>query len=145
MRKAEYHGDALTTNVSGCVTFKGEDHPEEDRKRAHQAQQREYLLRQMEEKKQKKEMEKKMDMLYDKQRIAVMEEVNRNQHQFAMQNLAVAQKQMDDNLQNDADRKQREHDWKMADQARDRAEVAWNNATELRKTEAKSFAEKLLK
>ena len=98
MRKAEYHGDALRKDISGCVTFAGEDHPEDARRKAHVAEQREYLLKQIEEKKQKKEMEKKMDMLYDKQRLAVMDEVNRNQHQFAMQNLAVSQKQMDDNL-----------------------------------------------
>ena len=98
----------------------------------------------MEEKKQKKEMEKKMDMLYDKQRLAIADQVNRNNVTFQLQNLAVAQKTMDENLQNDADRKQRELEKKLADQARDRAELDWTNRTELKVTCAKSFADKLL-
>ena len=78
MRKADYFPPTVEKNVSGCVAFTGEDHEEEDRKRAQAAEQRLYLLQQMEENRAKKELEKKQNMLYDKQRIAINDQVNRN-------------------------------------------------------------------
>ena len=59
MRKADYFPASVTTNVSGCVGFLGEDHEEEDRKRQQAAEQKAYLLQQMEENRAKKELEKK--------------------------------------------------------------------------------------
>ena len=44
MRKADYFPPTVEKNVSGCVAFTGEDHEEEDRKRAQAAEQRLYLL-----------------------------------------------------------------------------------------------------
>ena len=45
---------------------------------------------QMEENKAKKTMEKKQDMLYDMQRIAMTEQVNKNNIEFQLRNRAVA-------------------------------------------------------
>ena len=59
MRKADYFEPAVKPQVSGCVFFRGEDHEEEERKKAHQLEQKNYLLRQMEENKQKKALEKR--------------------------------------------------------------------------------------
>jgi hypothetical protein len=59
MRKADYFPASVTTNSSGCVGFRGEDHEEEDRKRQQAAEQKAYLLQQMEENKAKKDLEKK--------------------------------------------------------------------------------------
>ena len=82
MRKADYFRDGKVNHVSGCVAFRGEDHEEEDRKRQHIMEQREYLLKQMEENRAKKELEKNQNLLYDRQRQAVTDQVNRNQHEF---------------------------------------------------------------
>ena len=59
MRKADYFEPAVKPQVSGCVFFRGEDLEEEERKKAHQLEQKNYLLRQMEENKQKKDLEKR--------------------------------------------------------------------------------------
>ena len=60
MRKLDYHrperNDAKT---SGCTWFRGEDDPYDERQKAHQMEQKNYLLMQMEQNKQKKELEKK--------------------------------------------------------------------------------------
>ena len=69
MRKADYYPPHLRPQISGCVTFQGEDHEEENRKKRQAEEQKNYLLMQMEEKKQKKALEHKVNMLYDKQRI----------------------------------------------------------------------------
>ena len=61
MRKADYFPASVTTNVSGCVAFRGEDHEEEDRKRQQNAEQKAYLLQQMEENRSKKELEKRQN------------------------------------------------------------------------------------
>ena len=71
MRKAEYFACTTPQQPSGAQYFTGEDKDEENRKRAHQKEQREYLFRQMEENKQKKALEKKQDALYDQQRLAI--------------------------------------------------------------------------
>ena len=71
MRKADYFKEAVIPQSSGCLVFRGEDDEEERRKKAHQMEQREYLQRQIEEKRQKKEIEKKQDWLYDQQRLAI--------------------------------------------------------------------------
>ena len=76
MRKADYHGHPLEKNVSGCCVFTGEDRAEEDRVRKQRDEQRAYLMKQMEEKKQKKDMEKKQDFLYDQQRMAITRAVD---------------------------------------------------------------------
>ena len=49
------------------------------------------LLMQMEENKAKKELEKKQNQLYDAQRVATMEQVNKNNIEFQLRNRAVAQ------------------------------------------------------
>ena len=90
MRKADYYPPHVRKDCSGCTTFQGEDHENENRKKAHQAEQKAWLIQQMEEKKQFIAMKKQQDMLYDKQRLAVNEAVNRNQHEFNMRNIAVA-------------------------------------------------------
>ena len=59
MRKADYFAPTVAKNVSGCVAFRGEDYEEEDRKRSQAAEQKSYLLQQMEETKAKKALEKK--------------------------------------------------------------------------------------
>ena len=48
-------------NISGCMTFDGEDRGEAERKAANAKIQREWLQQQMEEKKQKQAREKEMD------------------------------------------------------------------------------------
>ena len=48
-------------DLSGCTVFDGEDQQEEKRRQANQKIQREWLQQQMEEKKNKKQMEKEMD------------------------------------------------------------------------------------
>ena len=55
----------------------------------------------MEEKKQKKALEHKVNMLYDKQRIEMTETVNYNHFEFSQRNLAVSIKQMEDNQELD--------------------------------------------
>jgi len=44
----------------------------------------------MEENKQKKELERKQNLLYDNQRLAVNEQVNRNEDEYRKRCLAVA-------------------------------------------------------
>ena len=53
MRKQDYFVPSVNPppGTSGCTFFRGEDHEEEDRKRAQAAEQRHYLLQQMEENK----------------------------------------------------------------------------------------------
>ena len=62
-------------------------------------------------------MERKQDMLYDAQRLAVTAQVNKNATEFQLRNLAVAQQTMDINNARDNMRKNNEHDAKMADQS----------------------------
>ncbi len=57
-----YSHPADRKDLSGCTFFDGEDHSEEERKRQMQKEQREWLLQQMEEKKQAKELEKKQNL-----------------------------------------------------------------------------------
>ena len=78
MRKADYFAPTVKADVSGCTFFRGEDHEEEDRKRAHQQEQREYLMRQMEENKHKKNFNHKTDMMYDTQRMVMTRQVDFN-------------------------------------------------------------------
>ena len=54
-------------------------------------------------------------MLYDKQRLAVMQQTNQNEKEFDERNMFMARATMEANLQNDADRKNRENDNKMSD------------------------------
>ena len=89
MRKADYFEPAVKPQVSGCVFFRGEDLEEEQRKKQHQAEQKAYLLRQMEENKQKKELEAKQNSMYDMQRLAVADQVGINHREFTQRNLAV--------------------------------------------------------
>lgn len=77
MRKADQHQGLSTfsvcqygpahvrKDVSGCTTFQGEDDGAEARKKAQAAEQKAYLLKQIEEKKQKKAMVRAQDMQYD--------------------------------------------------------------------------------
>jgi hypothetical protein len=53
-----YTHPADRKGISGCTVFDGEDLTEEQRKKELQKQQRDYLKMQMEEKKQKKDVEK---------------------------------------------------------------------------------------
>ena len=48
MRKSDYLPQPVRSEFSGCTYFNGEDHDEENRKKRHQEEQREYLLMQME-------------------------------------------------------------------------------------------------
>lgn len=48
-------------NLSGCTYFDGEDNGEEMRRRKAQMENREYLMKQMEEKKMKKELQRTAD------------------------------------------------------------------------------------
>ena len=98
MRKADYFPPTVEKNISGCTFFRGEDDDELARKHRHAHEQKMNLLRQMEENKQRKEMEKRNDYLYDMQRLAVTDAVNKNHYEFKMRNLAVAQKAMDENI-----------------------------------------------
>ena len=84
-------------------------------------------------------------MLYDKQRLAVMEQTNENERTFQEQNLFMARATQQVNQELEADRKQRESDNKTQDQIQDQQELAWTNATELRYSEKKSFSDKFLK
>ena len=77
MRKADQHQGLPTFSIcqyqtahvrkdlSGCTSFQGEDHTEEDRKKAQAAEQKAFLLKQIEEKKQKKAMIRAQDLQYD--------------------------------------------------------------------------------
>ena len=69
----------------------------------------------MEEKKQKKALEHKVNMLYDKQRIEMAETVNYNHFEFSQRNLAVAIKQMEDNQELDRQREENELNKKLAE------------------------------
>ena len=60
-------------------------------------EQKAYLLKQMEEKKQKKAMIRAQDMFYDKQRVAVMAQTNKNHQEFNMRNISKAMEQLDAN------------------------------------------------
>ena len=92
MRKADYHRpDIVEPKTSGCTFFRGEDHGYEARQKAHQKEQQLALLMQMEENKAKKELEKKQNMLYDAQRLAVADAVNKNNEDFQLRNRAVSQ------------------------------------------------------
>ena len=135
MRKADYFPPTVAPKVSGCVAFRGEDHEEEARKKAQQAEQREYLLKQMEQNKMKKDLQKKQDLAYDNQRLAVNEQVNRNYEEFTRRNYEVAKQTMSHNLAQDQFRKETEHSKKMSDQEQDRSELAWTNATKLEASE----------
>ena len=53
---------------------------------------------QIEENKAKKDLEKKQNMLYDSQRIAVADQVNKNNMEFQLRNRAVAQQMQDENI-----------------------------------------------
>lgn len=90
---------------------------------------------QMEENKAKKALEKKQDMLYDAQRLAVTDQVNKNNIEFQLRNRAVDQQMMDTNTDRDNMRKTNEYNAKMSDQAQDQKELAWTNATELTRSE----------
>lgn len=90
---------------------------------------------QMEENKAKKALEKKQDMLYDAQRLAVTDQVNKNNIEFQLRNRAVDQQMMDTNIDRDNMRKTNEYNAKMSDQAQDQKELAWTNATELTRSE----------
>ena len=90
MRKADYLPQPVRGDSSGLTFFDGEDHDELDRKRRFQEEQRAYLLMQMEQNKQKKELEHKQNMLYDKQRLAVMDQTNENNRTFQEQNLFMS-------------------------------------------------------
>jgi hypothetical protein len=57
-----YQHPADRPNISGCTFFDGEDHSEENRRKKAQQENREYLMRQMEEKKMKKELQRTADM-----------------------------------------------------------------------------------
>ena len=100
---------------------------------------------QMEENKQKKELEKKQNKLYDNQRLAINEQVNRNEDEFTKRNLAVSLQTQEENIQRDQMRKTNERDNKQAEMSRDQQELAWTNSTQLRYTEKKSYADKYLK
>ena len=52
----------------------------------------------MEENKQKKELERKQNMLYDNQRLAVNEQVNRNEDEYRKRCLAVAMQTQEENI-----------------------------------------------
>ena len=52
----QYSAAHVRPDASGCTNFQGEDHDEEDRKKRMATEQKAYLLKQMEEKKQKKAM-----------------------------------------------------------------------------------------
>ena len=145
MRKADYFPPSVTTNVSGCVGFRGEDHEEEDRKRQQAAEQRAYLLQQMEENKAKKELEKKQNLMYDKQRVAINEQVNRNQHTFVKENYEMSRRMLEENLERDQMRKTTEYNQKMSERQRDIDDLAMTNATRLDFSESKSYADKFLK
>ena len=56
-----YQHPADRQGISGCNFFDGEDLTEEERKRQLQKQQKEWLMQQMEEKKQMKEIQKQQD------------------------------------------------------------------------------------
>ena len=60
---------------------------------------------QMEENKQKKELERKQNLLYDNQRLAVNEQVNRNEEEYQKRCLAVAMQTQEENIQRDQMRK----------------------------------------
>ena len=131
MRKADYFPASVTTNVSGCVGFRGEDHEEEDRKRSQAAEQRAYLLQQMEENQAKKDLEKRQNMMYDKQRVAINEEVNRNQHGFERNNYEMTRRMLQENQERDQMRKTNELNHKLSEQQRDADDLAMTNATQL--------------
>ena len=52
----------------------------------------------MEENKAKKELEARQNKLYDDQRIAINEQVNRNHRKFVEENFAVARDTLNNNL-----------------------------------------------
>ena len=108
-------------------------------------EQKAFLLKQMEEKKARKADAKAIDVHHDKVRLAVTEQVHRNQNEFILRNMAVAQKNMDENLELDRMRKEREVAKKAAERAQDLEELAFTRATELKYTAASSNADKLLK
>lgn len=55
-------------------------------------------------------------MLYDAQRLAVMEQVNKNNIEFQLRNRAVDQQMMDQNVDRDNMRKTNEYNAKMSEQ-----------------------------
>ena len=145
MRKADYFTPTVMKNSSGAQAFTGEDHEEEERLKRQRAEQREYLMKQMEEKKQKKAIEKRQDFLYDQQRLAITIQVDKNQQEFEQRNIIMSLSMQDQNQKLDAERKQRENEKRQAELARDREELAWTNATKLNFQEGKSYADKYLK
>ena len=139
----QYYPAHVRKDASGCTSFQGEDPDAEDRKKKQAAEQREYLSKQIEEKKQKKAMSRAQDMAFDHQRVAVANAVNRNHDEFGLRNLAVAQQCMDENVELDRLRKEREAAKKAAEKAQDEEELAFTNATELKYT-AYSVNEQML-
>ena len=88
-------------------------------------------------------MTKMQDELHDKQRMAVTAQVNLNHHNFCQQNRDVARNTQEINQVMEAERKQREAEWKQNDQARDKAELAYTNASQLLYSQREPAAEKL--
>ena len=90
MRKADYFNPHVQANsvlnVSGCVHFTGEDHEENNRVKSQIEEHKEFLLKQIKENKEKKALEKNVDLVFDQQRIAVNDQVNRNQREFEQRN-----------------------------------------------------------
>ena len=84
-------------------------------------------------------------MLYDKQRLAVMDEVNRNNYEFQKRNYEVTKATLNENAQRDRFRRDTEHEARMEDQQRDKDELAWTNATKLHYSENQSYSDKYLK
>ena len=62
----QYQPAHLRPDASGCTNFQGEDHGELDRKKSMYAEQKAYLLKQMDEKKQKKAMLREQDLNFDR-------------------------------------------------------------------------------
>ena len=60
-----------------------------------------------------------------------MEATDRNEREFADRNYFMTRSTMENNQQNDCDRKDRESTARMNDQEQDRQELAWTNATTL--------------
>ena len=103
------------------------------------------MLKQIKENKEKRELEKHVDLIFDQQRIAVNDQVNRNQREFAQRNYDVAKNAQQFNKMHLDERRHNEMSAKLKDQSQDDFERDWTNSTQLKYSEKKSYADKFLK
>ncbi|CDW76902.1 UNKNOWN [Stylonychia lemnae] len=116
-------------DLSGCTYFDGEDNGEEQRRRKLQQENREFLMKQMEEKKWKQDFEKKQDQMFDQQRLHFAKLQNQAAESYMQNQRDMTKAAMQTNVQINSYKNDFENKNKKDEQQQDRQENTWATQT----------------